>query len=124
MHPPNTEHGKDDALAAVLQQARQSRQLASKAKADLIEAAPLLTQAIGSGSGQGQRIERLLWSIWNGENKVGLCDDLTCLDSKLAQAAIALLAARAHLGGDADSLLSDIIARSGSKPPHSGKSTS
>lgn len=101
----------------LLKAATRSRKLRKEAMADLLEATPMLIKAITTGSGQGQRIERLLWSTWSGQHKVGLCDDLTGLDPHLAQSALAMLAARAHMGGDADPLIKTIIEETGTKPP-------
>lgn len=113
--PSPKENG--EALADFFAAARRSRQLANIAKATLEASIPILVRAIQTGSGQGRRIEELLWSCWNGQNKTGLCDSLTGLDSSIAEAAIAMLATRAHLGGDADPLLKRIINESGSQPP-------
>lgn len=120
MTPFLKEPGNDEnaeALTALFAAVRRSRQLAGAAKANLEASIATLVRAVQTGSGQGRRIEELLWSCWNGQNKTGLCDSLTGLDSAIAEAAIAMLAARAHLGGDADYLLRQIIDQSGSQPP-------
>jgi len=54
-----------------------------------------------------------LWSCWNGD----LCDALAGLDANLAAATVAMIAARAHLGGDADCLLRQIIGESCPQQP-------
>lgn len=93
------------------------RQLATTARADLEAATPVLIDALRHHTGQSRKIENLLWSTWNDEHPVSLCDNLSGLDSKLAQAAVAMIVARAHLSGDADELLRTIITESGSQPP-------
>jgi hypothetical protein len=93
------------------------RKLADQARTDLTAAMPVLIDAIRHGSGQSAKIERILWSLWNDDHQVHLCDALAGLDAKLAQAVVAMIAARAHLVGDADALLRKIIAESGSQPP-------
>jgi hypothetical protein len=90
---------------------------ADQARADLETAVPELIAAIQHHSGQSQKIENLLWSCWNDEHQVNLCDSLSGLDARLAKAAIAMIAGRAHLGGDADDMLRKIIDESGSCPP-------
>ena len=96
---------------------RRSRTLADAAGESLKANCSVLVTAIRSGGGQGRRVEELLWSAWNGDYKTGLCDSLTGLDSAIAEAVIAMLAARAHMGGDADNLLRQLIDASGSEPP-------
>ena len=116
LHEPSPQE-REEALQILATSSRQARILANTAKAKLEEASPLLIQAIANRSGQGAKVEELLWSAWNGENKAGLCDCLCGLDTNLADAVLALLAARAHMGGDADPLLQIIISSSGSQPP-------
>jgi hypothetical protein len=93
------------------------RQLATTARADLTAATPVLIDALRNKSGQSRKIEKILWSLWNDEHPISLCDNLAGLDTKLAQAVIGMISARAHLGGDADDLLRQIIDQSGSQPP-------
>jgi len=88
------------------------RQLAAYARTNLEAATPALIAAIRHGSGQSTKLEAILWSCWNGH----LCDALAGLDANLAKAAVAMVAARAHLAGDADDLLREIIRKSGSQP--------
>lgn len=85
------------------------RNLAAQARADLIAVTPGLIKAIRHQSGQSRKIEAILMSLWNDEHPVNLCDGLAGLDPMLAQAAVAMIAGRAHMGGDADGLLRDII---------------
>ena len=91
------------------------RQLAALARTDLEAATPTLVAAIRHGSGQSAKVEAILWSCWNGD----LCDALAGLDASLAKAVVAMVAARAHLAGDADELLKKIIRETGSQPPSS-----
>ena len=86
-----------------------SRQLATTARADLVAATPILVDALRHHSGQSAKIEKILWALWNDDHQVNLCDTLAGLDSKLAHAVVAMIAARAHLAGDADDLLRTII---------------
>jgi hypothetical protein len=101
------------ALAELAAAINLQRGLAKRARADLEAAIPILVSAIKNHSGQSLKIESLLWSVWGGE----LCDALAGLDTKLAQTVIAMIAARAHLSGDADGMLYRIIAETGSRPP-------
>jgi hypothetical protein len=87
--------------------------LADQAWADLTAAIPVLVEALRHQSGQSRKIENLLWSVWSDTHPVKLCDALAGLDISLAQAAVAMVAARAHLGGDADDLIRTIIDQSG-----------
>ena len=93
------------------------RQLAAQARANLEAATPAIIDAIRYHSGQSDKLERLVWSLWNDEYPVSLCSELAGLDARLAQATVAMFAARAHLGGDADDLLRKIITATGSQPP-------
>ena len=87
--------------------------LGVKARGDLEAAAPSLIKAIRHQSGQSEKLETLLWSLWNGQ----LSDALAGLDTNLAVAAVAMFSARAFLAGDADCLLGQIIRESGTQPP-------
>ena len=89
------------------------RKLTDHARPNLEAATPALIAAIRHGSGQSAKVEAILWSCWNGN----LCDALAGLDASLANPVVAMIAARAHLGGDADGLLRRIIQESGSQPP-------
>jgi hypothetical protein len=89
------------------------RQVAALARTGLEAAIPALVAAIRHGSGQSAKVEAVLWNLWNGE----LCESLAGLDPNLAEAVVAMIAARAHLAGDADDLLRKIIRESGSQPP-------
>lgn len=91
--------------------------LADQARADLTDAIPVLVDALRYQSGQSRKVEALLWSTWNDTHPVNVCDALSGLDSKLAQAAVAMVAARAHLGGNADELIRQIIDQSGIQHP-------
>jgi hypothetical protein len=101
-------------LAAAI---RFGQQLAATARTDLTAATPILISAIRHQSGQSRKIEAILWSLWNDDHPVNLCETLSGLDAKLAQAAVSMIAARAHLGGDADDLLHKIITDSDNKSP-------
>lgn len=89
------------------------RQLAGHARANLEAATPMIVAAIRHQSGQSRKVEAILWSAWNGD----LCDMLAGLDSNLADAVIQMIAARAHMAGEADDMLRRIIQQSGSQPP-------
>lgn len=93
------------------------KKLAAQSRADLTAATPILVSAIRHQSGQSRKVEAILWSLWNDEHPVNLCDCLSGLDAPLAQTVIAMIAARTHIGGDADELLRRIIMESGSQPP-------
>jgi hypothetical protein len=111
------QYSDNDFPREVLCSIRRSLMLADAAGESLKANCSVLVTVIRSGGGQGRRVEELLWSAWNGDYKTGLCDSLTGLDSAIAEAVIAMLAARAHMGGDADDLLRKIIEDSGSQPP-------
>ena len=106
-----------DPVAELTASIKLGRQLATTARAELEAATPALIAAIRHGSGQSAKLERILWSLWDDDHPVNLCDTLSGLDSKLAQAAVAMIAARAFMAGDADELLRRIIDESGTQPP-------
>jgi hypothetical protein len=93
------------------------KKLATQARADLQAAIPILVNAISHRSGQSVKLERILWSCWNDDHTINLCDALSGLDAKLAQAAVSVIAARAYCGGDVDDLLRKIIKQSGIQQP-------
>ena len=118
METPDTPTQPDlDPIRELTAAVRLGRQLADQARADLTTATPILVAAIRHHSGQSAKIEALLWSLWNDDHQLNLCSELAGLDSKLAQAAVAMIAARTHMAGDADDLLRQIINQSGSEPP-------
>lgn len=84
---------------------RPQRQFADKAMDDFVAALPILSEALVSG--QSAKVVTLLGSCWSGE----LCDNLASLDPKVVDAIIAMIAARAHCGRDADLLLRHLISR-------------
>ena len=102
-----------DPIAALAAAITAHRQLAGQARTNLEAATPALVAAIRHGSGQSAKVGAILWSCWNG----ALCDALAGLDANLAKAVVAMIAARAHLAGDADDMLRKIIQQSGSQPP-------
>lgn len=106
-----------DPVAELLAAVALGQQLATKARDELDAATPILIDAIRHGSGQSAKLEQILWSLWNDDHAVNLCDTLAGLDAKIAQAAVAMIAARAHLGGDADDQLRKIIDEIGNQPP-------
>lgn len=98
-----------DPFEEISSEIKLSRSLKKSAGADLLKATPILQKAIATHSGQGQRARLVLLSLWNEDQSVKLCDALSGLDAKLAKALVAAIAARAHMGGDADPLLRRII---------------
>lgn len=92
-------------IAEITKAVRFHRQLADQAKADLQAALPVLTEILSHQSGKSAKVAAILQSVWNGE----LCDNFACLDTKVAKAVVAMMAARAHCGGDADPLLATLI---------------
>jgi hypothetical protein len=98
-----------DPTATLASSIKRKRQLADHARAELIAATPILVNSLRNHSGQSQKIKNILWSVWSDEHPVSLCDTLAGLDTDLAVAVLALIAARAHLDGDADELLRTII---------------
>ena len=106
-----------DPIAELTAAVTLGKKLAASSRADLIAATPALIAAIRCGSGQSRKVEKILWSLWNDEHSVSLCDALVGLDAPLAAAVVTMIAARAHMAGDADDLLRRIIAESGSQAP-------
>ena len=102
-----------DPIAQLFAVVTLERTLSVQARGDLKAAAPSIIKAIRHQSGQSAKLESILWSAWNGR----LSDALAGLDVNLAVAAVAMIAARAFLAGDADCLLGQIIRESGTQPP-------
>ena len=105
-----------DPIAELTASIQLGETLARQARADLEAATPVLIAALKHDSGQSQKIRNILWSCWTDDRKVNLCSELAGLDAKLAQATIAMISARAHLSGDADDMLREIIIESGLVP--------
>lgn len=95
------------AIAEIAKAVRLHRQLAVESKADLQAALPVLSETLSHHSGQSAKVAAILQSVWAGE----LSDNLAGLDGRVAQAVIAMIAARAYHGGDADALLAPLIHR-------------
>lgn len=112
--PPHTD---PDPIAGLLAAVKLGQTLADQARAELKAATPLLIDAIRHQSGQSVKIEALLWSVWNDNHQVNLCDAVAGLDTKLTRAAMVMISARAYCGGDADDLLKKIIDQSGIQQP-------
>lgn len=106
-----------DPIAEITAAVNLRRQLATTARANLEAAVPVLIEALRHHSGQSAKVEILLWSVWTDGHLVNLSDCLAGLDACLAQAVVAMISARAYLGGDADDLIRRIIDESGSQPP-------
>jgi len=102
-----------DPIAQLFAVVTLERTLSVQARGDLKAAAPSIIKAIRHQSGQSAKLESILWSAWNGR----LSDALAGLDVNLAVAAVAMIAARAFLAGDADCMLCQIISESGTQPP-------
>lgn len=106
-----------DPVIELLLSLHRGRELAAQSRTDLENATPVIIEAIRHHSGQSRKIESILWSLWNDDYAVNLCDALAGLDAKLAQATLAMISCRAYCGGVADDQLKKIIEMSGSQPP-------
>lgn len=95
----------NQALADLHASIRLAETLADEAKAGFENAVPILKNALAHDSGQSQRVATIIQSLWNGELGENLCG----LDTILANALVAAIAARAYLGGDADDLLAPLV---------------
>ena len=95
----------DDSVAEPSAAIRPQRQLADQAMDNFVAALPILSETLASG--ESAKLAILLESCWSGE----LCNNLASLDPKVASAIIAMIAARAHCGGEADLLLRHLINR-------------
>jgi hypothetical protein len=98
-----------DPIAELTASIQLGKTLAKQASADLEAATPVLVAALQHDSGQSRKIRNILWSCWNDDLQINLCTELAGIDSRLAQAAVAMIGARAHLSGDADEMLRRII---------------
>lgn len=112
MDPITTNTGADAEYLAGTNAANRKRQLADQACSQLEAATPLLIHAIRSGKASPE-IENILCSLWSGE----LCKQLTSLDTDIAGAVLAMIAARVHGGEEADCLLATILYHTGGMPP-------
>ena len=95
----------NEALAHIRSRVSLARELEKKAAAKLEKALPLLGKVLEAKSGQSRKVAAIARSVWNDETAVNLCDTLAGLDADVAQGVIALIAARAHMGGNADNLI-------------------
>jgi len=112
IHTP-TEEEKKAALDSFFEATRASRSAAAQAEKDLYSHSTTLIKALQSASGQGEKVSRIIRSVWNGCHPVGLGNDLCGLDHAIGAAVLALIAARIHMGGNADELIRAILVESG-----------
>lgn len=112
LHEP-TEEETNEVLKSFFATVRVSREAATKAATELERHIPTLIKAILTYSGQSEKVVRIVRSCWNDSHKSGLCEDLCGLDHAIGEAVLALLAARIHMGGDADTLIKRILVESG-----------
>ena len=112
IHTPAGEENKD-AIASIFKAVKSSREASAHAAGALLRHSPVLIKALRTGSGQGEKVSRIIRSVWNGHHKTGLCDDLAGLDHEIGLAVLALIAARIHMGGDADAIIRAILVDSG-----------
>jgi len=101
------------AVAAITSAIHADRDRRKASKEGAEEHLPRLLAAMRMNSGQGVRITKIVWSLWNGSNQVGLCDVLCGLDGPLQDALLALIRIRMSLGGDADNVLRYLLTESG-----------
>jgi hypothetical protein len=99
-----TNTGTDAEDLTEFHEAIRKHQFANQARAKLEAATPLLIHAIRC-SEASPAIEGILCSVWNGQ----LCNQLPSLDTNLAEAILAMIAARVHMGEEADVLLGKIL---------------
>lgn len=107
------EDDKKSALAEFQSMMREGLNMEKKAYAALEAAIPEIVAVIQMRCGSSYRLARLVWSCWNGQNLVGLCNDLSGFDIKNQRNVLALLNARLVLGGNADKLIRAILEKSG-----------
>lgn len=83
--------------------------------AQLNVVAPLLTDTLRShwSTGQGSRVRRILWSLYNAEGVLCLGGDCSGLDFELAEAVAIAIRARLILGADVEDQLRGILESSG-----------
>jgi hypothetical protein len=81
--------------------------LSSETAADFQSTVLFLKETVAHCSGQSAKVAAILTSVVDGE----LDNALDGLDSKVAHGVVAMVAARAYLSGDADSLLRPLINR-------------
>ena len=109
---PITTTEADAEYLAELNEANRRRELAEQTRAKLEAASPALINAIRCEK-TSLELQNLLASIWGGQ----LCVQLTSLDSDIAEAVVAMIAARAFLGDDADYLFLEILNETDTRPP-------
>ena len=88
----------DDPIAEIYKAIRSRKKLETQVRGDFQSALPVLKDVLSHQSGQSAKIEHLVEGCWNGEHRY--C--LACLDPKIAQAVVAMIAARARCGSEAD----------------------
>lgn len=109
---------REEALASLAAAIAKSNRRRTATRELAIAAIQPLSRAIASGGGQGRRIAAMVWSLWNGVNKVGLCDVLCGLDAELQDALLAIIRDRMARSGDADEVLRVILQDSGAMAAH------
>lgn len=83
--------------------------------AALEQAAPLLIETLSRhwSTGQGTRVRHILWSLYTCSHLLNLGDSCSGLDTRLAKALAAAVAARLILGPEVEPILREILQTSG-----------
>lgn len=83
--------------------------------AALERSAPLLIETLSRhwSTGQGTRVRHILWSLYTCSHLINLGDSCSGLDTRLAKALAAAVAARMILGPEVEPILREILQTSG-----------
>lgn len=94
---------------------REGRQRAIQVAAAFEQVVPLLTETLTFhwGTGQGTRVRHVLWSLYTCSHAINLGDACSGLDSRIAEALLAAVAARLILGAEIEPVLGEILRISG-----------
>lgn len=102
-----------EAVQELLASVRSQEKAEASVSQELPAAINQLVKAIRNNSGTSPRIAAIIWSLWNGDHVVGLCDCLASLDAPNGSAILTIIKARLVLSGDADPAIRQILTESG-----------
>lgn len=112
---PSQSSIQEEEVDAFMGMLRESRQRAQAAMAALEAVTPFLVETLKHhwSTGQGTRLRHVIWSLYTCSHLVNLGDACSGLDTELAHAMGAVIAARLALGPEVENQLRYILETSG-----------
>jgi hypothetical protein len=100
-------------VAAVLDGQELAGRLGREALAKFFETGPVLVEAMRHQSGQAEKVRQIVWSLYTGSHLVPLGHACSGLDTKVAEAVAAVIAARLLAGAEIEEKLGILMKAAG-----------